>query len=106
MTSADVNRRDCRRDLLGDPESPLLTVFRRTMVHVECTRMAAWGGLMPRGMVALLAAVAAGLPVLAVLAHGDLVWAMACDVAGAAGLVAYVSAAPILRAKRSSKKNL
>jgi hypothetical protein len=50
---------------------------------------------MPRGMVALLAAVAAGLPVLGALAHGGLVWVMACDVALAAGLVAYVAAPPV-----------
>ena len=56
---------------------------------------------MPRGMVALLAAVAACLPVLATLAHGDLVWVMAVDTSGAAGLVAYVTAVPALRAKGS-----
>jgi hypothetical protein len=64
------------------------------------------GGLMPRGMVALLAAVAAGLPVLATLAHGHLVWVMAGDAAGAAGLVAYVTAVPALRAKGSFKETL
>jgi hypothetical protein len=61
-----------------------------------------WGGLMPRGMVALLAAVAAGLPVIAALVHGPLVWISAGDVAGAAGLVTYVTVAP--RIQGSSKK--
>jgi hypothetical protein len=45
-------------------------------------------------MVALLAAVAAGLPVLATLAHGALIWVAAGDVAVAAWLVAYVTSAP------------
>lgn len=49
---------------------------------------------MPRSIMALLAAVAAGLPVLATIAHGDLVWVTAYDVAVAAGVLAYVSAAP------------
>jgi hypothetical protein len=62
-------------------------------------RIAAWGGFMPRSMMALLAAVAAGLPVLATFAHGDLVWVTAGDVAAAAGILAYVSAAP--RSERS-----
>jgi hypothetical protein len=49
---------------------------------------------MPRGMVALLAAVAAGLPVLATLAHGALLWVTAAEVAGAAWFVAYVTTTP------------
>jgi hypothetical protein len=53
-------------------------------------------------MMALLAAVAAGLPVLTTFAHGDLVWVMACDVAVAAGILAYVSAAP--RSKSGSTR--
>jgi hypothetical protein len=61
---------------------------------------------MPRGMVALLAAVAAGLPVLGALAHGGLVWMMACDVALAAGLVAYVTAAPGHGLSNTQKKSL
>lgn len=60
---------------------------------------------MSRGMVALLAAVAAGLPVLGVLAHGSLVWVVACDVAMAAGLVAYVTAAPAPQLNDLQKKS-
>ena len=76
-----------------------MTAFRRLMLHVGCT-----GGLLLRSMVALLAAVAAGLPVLAILAHGDLVWVIAFEAAGAAALVAYVNAAPTLRARDLQKK--
>jgi hypothetical protein len=59
---------------------------------------------MPRSMMALLAAVAAGPPVLTAFAHGDLVWVTAADVAVAAGILAYVSTAPRSEAQGSSKK--
>lgn len=60
---------------------------------------------MPRGMVALLAAVAACLPVLATLAHGALLWVMAAEVAGAAWLVAYATTTPGSTASAIFKKN-
>ena len=47
---------------------------------------------MPRSMVGLLAAVAAALAALASLAHGYLFWLIVLDLAGAAGLVGYVTA--------------
>jgi hypothetical protein len=43
-------------------------------------------------MVGLLAAVAAALAVLVSLAHGDLVWVIAVEVAAAAGLTGYATA--------------
>ena len=53
---------------------------------------------------ALLAAVTAGLPVLATLAHGGVVWVMALAVAAAAALFTYVTAVPVLSARVLQKK--
>jgi hypothetical protein len=55
---------------------------------------------MPRGMVGLLAAVAAAMSALVSFVHGGLVWVVVTDAAVAAGLVAYVSAPSLV------KKNL
>jgi hypothetical protein len=94
FTSANASWRRKQPAAPSDRECPLLTGFRRTLVHVECTRGSPrQGGFMPRGMVALLAAVAAGLTVLATLTHGALLRVTAAGVAGAAGLVAYVTSA-------------
>ena len=55
---------------------------------------------MPRGMVALLAAVATAMLALAALAHGALFLGMVADAVFANGLVAYVTA-PALTKKSS-----
>lgn len=49
---------------------------------------------MPRGMVGLLAAVAAAMSAVIGLAHGVLFWAAAIDAAAAAGLGAYLALPP------------
>ena len=47
---------------------------------------------MPRGMVGLLAAVAAAMAVLASLAHGYVFWAVFLAIFASAGLVGYATA--------------
>jgi hypothetical protein len=55
---------------------------------------------MPRGMVGLLAAVAAAMSAVIGLAHGVLFWAAAVDAAAAAGLAAYLALPPTKKKTR------
>lgn len=48
--------------------------------------------MMPRIMVALLAAASTAMSVFVGLAHGDIAWIAIADAVAAAGLVAYVTA--------------
>jgi len=50
------------------------------------------GGLMPRSIVGLLAAIGATMFALAAFAHGDLTWLTIADGAAATGLVGYLTA--------------
>lgn len=55
---------------------------------------------MPRGMVGLLAAVAAAMSAVIGLAHGVLFWAAVVDAAAAAGLAAYLALPPTKKRSR------
>jgi hypothetical protein len=71
----------------------LVTVEYRTLVHAECTYLAA-GGSMTRSMVGLLAAVGSAMSVLATLAHGNtVVVIVAVGVGAASGSAAYLALA-------------
>ena len=65
-----------------------VAVGRRDLVHaVSCA-----GGLMPRSMVGLLAAIGAALSALVAYTHGARTWATIADAAIATGLAAYAAA--------------